>query len=370
LLACSNGLVDLITGYAHRHTPYFLTMNAVDYAYDPDAECPQFDQFLDEIFPGSALQLPEDFDDWPDDRKDAQQRRELVQEIFGYLLSGDTRQQKLFLFLGKSRSGKGTLARVLRRLIGAANVIGFALESLDNDFGAEDLIDKQVAIVGDARLDGKSHKAVSRLLSYSGEDAVTVNRKNEKKWHGTLGVRFLILTNPLLHFTDASGVIATRFVPALFSESFLGRENGRLSDELLTELPGILNWAIEGLRRLRDRGHFLLPPSSLDVLARIAKKAAPVLNFIDDECERGPDCESDRDALYDLYKTWCQENGHRPMNKASFVSALEDADPSIKCTRPRAEEGARRPYVMRGIGRGQWSKPEAVPRVVSLPAAA
>ena len=146
-------------------------------------------------------------------------------EIFGYLLSGDTRAQKLFLFMGKSRSGKGTLARVLRRLIGVGNVIGFALESLDNDFGAEDLIDKQVAIVGDARLDGKSHEAVSRLLSYSGEDAVTINRKNEKKWHGTLGVRFLILTNPLLHFTDASGVIATRFFPVLFSESFLGREN-------------------------------------------------------------------------------------------------------------------------------------------------
>src|SRR5262249_2063687 len=161
-----------------------LTMNAVDYDYDREAQCPRFDQFLDEIFPGSGAQRPDDFDNWPDERKDAQLRRELVQEVFGYLLSGDTRQQKLFLYMGQSRSGKGTLARVLRRLIGAPNVIGFALDSLDNDFGAEDLIDKQVAIVGDARLDGKSHKAVSRLLSYSGEDGVTINRKNEKKWHG------------------------------------------------------------------------------------------------------------------------------------------------------------------------------------------
>jgi len=82
----------------------------------------------------------------------------LVQEVFGYLISRDTRQQKIFLFIGKPRSGKGTLARILRRLLGEQNVIGFSLASLDNDFGAEDLIDKQVAIVGDARLDGSSAK--------------------------------------------------------------------------------------------------------------------------------------------------------------------------------------------------------------------
>jgi len=90
--------------------------------------------------------------------------------------------------MGKPRSGKGTLARVLKGLVGEDNTIGFALDSLDNEFGLEDLIDKQVAIVGDARLDGKSHKAVTRLLSISGEDKITINRKHEKKWHGTLGV--------------------------------------------------------------------------------------------------------------------------------------------------------------------------------------
>ena len=100
---------------------------------------------------------------------------------------------------------------------------------------------------------------VTRLLSISGQDAITVNRKNEKKWHGTLGVRFLILTNPLLHFTDASDVIASRFVPVQFTESFEGRENTGLTEELLEELPGIPNLAMQGLRRLRERGYFERP---------------------------------------------------------------------------------------------------------------
>jgi putative DNA primase/helicase len=75
------------------------------------------------------------------------------------------------------------------------------LEEIGETFGMEDMIDKTTAIIGDARLEGRgAHKLVTRLLSISGQDAITVNRKNEKKWHGTLGVRFLILTNPAAAF--------------------------------------------------------------------------------------------------------------------------------------------------------------------------
>jgi putative DNA primase/helicase len=341
-------------------------MNSVDYSYDPAAERPRFEQFLDEVYLGSSAQRPDDFDTWDDERKDAQLRRELVQEIFGYLLSSDARQQKLFLFMGKPRSGKGTLARVLEGLIGKNNVVGFALKSLDRDFGLEDLIDKQLATVGDARLEGKSHEAVSRLLSISGQDKMTINRKNEKKWHGTLGVRFLILTNPLLNFTDASGVIATRFIPVVFSENFEGRLNENLTEELREELPGILNWAMEGLRRLRARRHFVLPPSSLAVIKRLKRKAAPVLNFIEDKCDLGPDYFVDRDLLFEAYKTWCEGNNHRPSSKTAFVDALEDADPSIKCKRPRVETGGERPFILYGIRKHKAERREQG-GVVSLP---
>jgi putative DNA primase/helicase len=148
----------------------------------------------------------------------------------------------------------------------------------------------------------------------------------------------------------------------VFSENFEGRLNENLTAELLMELPGILNWAIEGLRRLRARGHFVLPPSSLDVLARIAKKAAPMLNFVEDECELGPDYSVKRDELFDQYRAWCERSGHRPMSKSAFVTALEDADPTIKCRRPSAEDGsARRPYVFFGIKRCGVGIPKLVP---------
>jgi putative DNA primase/helicase len=94
LFPCANGLLDLKTGALLPHTPSFLTMNAVNYAFDLRATAPRWDQFLRQI-------LPEDTD-----------AQETLQEIFGYLLTSDTRQQKIFMLIGAPRSGKGTIARI------------------------------------------------------------------------------------------------------------------------------------------------------------------------------------------------------------------------------------------------------------------
>lgn len=351
LISCKNGLVDLRTDERLSHTPNLLTTTTTNYNHSPKAKRERFEKFLDEIYPGSAAMRPEDFDSWDEDRKDPQFQRELLQETFGYLISRETRQQKIFLFIGQPRSGKGTLGRILRKLLGEQNVIGFSLAALDNDFGAEDLIDKQVAIVGDARLDGSSGKAVAQLLSWSGEDPVTINRKGEKKWNGTLGVRFLIQTNTTLHFSDPSGTIATRFIPVLFRESFEGRENENLTDELLTELPGILNWAIEGWRRLRAKGKFILPQSSQEVLNRMKKKAAPILNFVEEVCEVGSDLTWSRDTCYSRYVEFCEESNNKPLSRPKFVEAMEDLNLGIKCSRPKSAPGEKaRPYIFFGIG--------------------
>jgi putative DNA primase/helicase len=359
LISCKNGLVDLRTDGRIPHTPHLLTTSTTSYDHRPQAKRKRFEKFLDEIFPGSAAARPEDFDNWDAEKQEPQLQRELLQEVFGYLISRDTRQQKIFLFIGKPRSGKGTLSRILRRLLGEQNVIGFSLDALDNDFGAEDLIDKQVAIIGDARLDGSSAKAVAQLLTWSGEDPVTINRKGEKKWQGTLGVRFLVQTNTTLHFSDPSGTIATRFIPVLFKECFEGRENENLTEELLEELPGILNWAIEGWKRLRAKRKFVLSPASREVLNRMKKKAAPILNFVEEACEVGSELSWSRDACYGHYVTFCEDSKNKPLSRPKFVEAMEDLNIGIKCSRPKAEPGeSTRPYIFFGVG-----KRDEAPRV-------
>jgi putative DNA primase/helicase len=317
LLPCRNGLLDLRTGDQLDHTPSFLTMNAVDYGYDPNAKAPRWEQFLNEILPGDV---------------EAQQT---LQEVFGYLLTPDTRQQKIFMFIGASRSGKGTIARVLKGLLGGnANVAGPTLAGLKEHFGLQQLIDKRAAIVSDARLAGQTHELVERLLSISGEDAMSVPRKHKEDWHGTLGVRFLIISNELPSLTDASGVIASRCILVRLRQSFLGREKTDLTGTLMGELPGILNWAIEGLKRLRERGHFIQPASSAEMIDLLEDVASPIRRFIKECCEVGPAFGTARDALYAEYDQWREQNGHHRMSKTKFGQALMAAEPSVDIRRP------------------------------------
>jgi putative DNA primase/helicase len=117
--------------------------------------------------------------------------------MFGYHVSGDTRQQKMFMLVGPKRGGKGTIARVLTRMIGRHNVAGPTLVSLGTNFGLQDLIGKPVAVISDARIGAKSDASLiaERLLSISGEDLQNVDRKYLPPWSGYLPTRIVVLTN-------------------------------------------------------------------------------------------------------------------------------------------------------------------------------
>ena len=109
------------------------------------------------------------------------------------------------------RSGKGTIARIIAEILGKLNVVGPTLSSLGTNFGLWPLINKQLAIISDARLGKRSDLAqiVERLLSISGEDRQTIDRKNLSPITTTLPTRFLILTNELPRLNDASGALPT-----------------------------------------------------------------------------------------------------------------------------------------------------------------
>jgi P4 family phage/plasmid primase-like protien len=320
IISCANGLLHLPTGELHPPSPSFFTRNALDIGYDPKAGPPtRWLRFLDDLWAHD----PESID--------------VLQEVMGYLLVPDTKQQKVFLLIGPSRSGKGTIGRVLRQLVGKANVVGSAVNSLGTPFGLEPLIGKQLSLVSDMRLGKRSDPAAiaENLLRISGGDLVDANRKHKTVWTGTLAVRFVIMTNELPQFEDASGALANRFVPLKMTESFLGREDHDLDDRLRPELPGILNWAIEGWRRLQDRGRFVLPGSARQTIQDLGDLAAPVAAFVRDRCVLEPGASILKDALYAEYQAWCAEQGRAFDIKDVFSRNL------LAATRVQAKKGPR-----------------------------
>ena len=205
--------------------------------------------------------------------------------------------------------------------------------------------------------------AVERLLSISGEDTITIDRKYRDPWTGRLPTRFVVLTNELPRLTDASGTIASRFVILVLANSFYGSENPGLTDELVAEAPGIFNWALEGLDRLSARGHFKQPGVSGIALRQLEDLASPVSAFVRDRCRiDDPGAVVNKDELWRAWKTWCDDEGARPGTKSVFVRDLRAAVPGTTPQRRKHPDGTRE-HVIAGIALA----PETVDSIPSIP---
>jgi putative DNA primase/helicase len=184
-------------------------------------------------------------------------------------------------------------------------------------------------------------------LSISGEDAITVNRKYRDQWTGKLPSRFMVISNELPKLGDASAAIAGRFVTLLLSKSWYGQEDTTLEGRIREELTGILNWALDGLARLEKQGQFTRPASTDEAYIALQDLASPVGAFVRDRCELDIGHEIPVDELWDAWKAWAEENGHRVADKQSFGRNLRAVHAPIKLVRPR--EGEERHRVYRGI---------------------
>jgi putative DNA primase/helicase len=205
------------------------------------------------------------------------------------------------------------------------------------------LIGKPVAIIGDARQSHRSDWAVAleRLLNISGEDSVTIPRKNKPDWEGRLPTRLMLISNELPRFPDQSGALAARFLLFRFTESFLGREDKALDAKLQTELPGILLWAIDGWKRLRDRGGFLQPQSGQDLVDQMRDLSSPVGAFVRERCVVGAGYQIARRDLFAEWREWCAEENREAGTQETFGKNLRSVNPYIGTTQPRDEEGKK-----------------------------
>lgn len=322
LIACENGLLDIETRKLHPHTPEFFNFVSVPFAYDPAAPKPtEWLKFLDEVFEGD-----------PDSRR-------ALQQWFGYILSGRIDQEKAMMIIGPKRSGKGTIAKVLIALLGGDKNVGSPTMSvLASTYGLASLIGKPLAIVPDARSDGKiSSVATERILAMSSGDSLTIERKYRDSWDGPLPTRLMVFSNTVPRFVDSSGTVVSRWITIQMKHSFFGREDKTLKRRLMGELPGILLWALEGLDDLNAEGAFTEPESGLGLHEHMQRDAAPFTGFVEDWCELDPEAFETTTDLYSAWSAWCDLTGRQPGSDsnmgqqicASFLGVIE------KCRRTR-----------------------------------
>jgi putative DNA primase/helicase len=334
IVAVANGLLEVETRHLLPHSPQFFNQCSVPFDYDKDAPEPKhWYDFLDAL--------------WPDEPTAV----DVLGEWFGYVISGRLDLHKIFCMVGPTRGGKGVIARIETALIGKHNVCGPTLSSLGGEFGLAPLLGKSLAIISDARSGGgkNSPAVVERLLSISGEDTLTVNRKYRDQWSGKLPVRLHVISNELPRLGDASSAIVGRLVLLLTTRSWLGKEDYQLETNLRAELSGILNWSLDGLQRLTgdNENHFTRFTAAEEAITIMRDLASPVGAFVREKCVLDPEAEIEVDVLYTAYKNWCQVYEYPKSDKARFGRDLRAASPSVKRARPR--DGTSRHYVYAGI---------------------
>jgi putative DNA primase/helicase len=334
LLVCRNGLLELETAKLWDHDPRLFCLNSVDFDFNPRAQAPRWQRFLGEVWPGDEEAVA------------------TLQEFFGLWLTDETKYQKACGLIGPPRSGKGTIGRVLKGLLGSTNYTAVSLQSLGGEFGMEHLIGKKLALVPDVKLDGRMNVTVvmERLLTIIGEDEQSINRKNKSFWEGRLGIRWLILGNDVPKFrgTDEAGALATRMVMLSMDQDFYGREDFDLTEKLLAERVGILNWAMEGWRRLRGRGRFVQPASGLELMNRLRASTSTIGSFVLECCVLGPNENVECDILWAAFREW-SERRKLPLTLSNntFSGSLHRIFSSVVTTRPWSDD--RRPRVFSGI---------------------
>ena len=334
IVSMKNGLYHFDSDTLLSHSLGFFNTHSLPFEYDPTAACPQWEQFLNDV--------------WGDD----EEAKNLLMEYFGYVLSGDTKQQKYLSVIGPRRSGKGTINRILIALLGQNNVVSPQIEELCDTFALQSWLGKPLASFSDARLTGRNTTGVvSQMLRIVGGDPVTVNRKNKEALDVFLPTRIIMFSNEALQLSENSNALVGRMLMLQMTNSFYGKEDVGLYDKLSTELSGIFNMAMAAnkrrLARLGER--FVQPTSAQDTLDMASEIANPLSTFIDDMLEYDANGTIEKDDLFAVYKKWAMKQnlsvGTALSFKRRFISATQDK--GVTSVRDRASKC--KGYVYRGV---------------------
>ncbi|QCZ44476.1 DNA primase family protein [Levilactobacillus brevis] len=299
--------------------PNKLVLHYSDVVLDEKAQCPKFQRFLDE--------------DLPD-----KQSQKFLQEYTGYLLDATNKAHAFLIIHGAGQNGKSVYLGLVTQLLGSDSVSAGNIEALGKDFGLSPLVGKLANISNEGEAVDFS---TAQLKAITSGDPVQINPKNRDMFSLVLRTKFIFSTNNLPTTTDTSEGFARRLNILPFSvhvpKSMVDPD---LPKKLSQELSGILNWAIEGLKRLRSNNYRFTKSGEMeDAKNNYILSNQPVRRFVKECFElRNGSKISFRD-LRELYAKWLQENelaDAGTLNKRVFagkvkaeVSNIFNTDPVI-----------------------------------------
>jgi putative DNA primase/helicase len=333
LLNVANGTVDLKTGTLRPHARADLLTRCIPVLYDPQAPCPTWERFLWRIMGGTNRET--DTEDLGagelEERHAADDRTQtligFLQRAIGYSLTGDTREQCLFVLHGSGSNGKSTFLEALQALLEdyAQSTPSASLLAKDRHDG----IPNDIARLRGARLvtaveigQGKqlNEELIKRL---TGQDTLTARFLHAEFFDFRAEFKLFIACNhlPAIKGTDHAIWRRIRLIP--FTVTIPETEQDKdLPVKLRAELPGILAWAVRGCLAWQQDS-LGAPDAVIQATADYRADMDVVGRFIEECCLVSPHVRVKASALYEAYKQWCQANGEQLVTLSAFGNTLE-----------------------------------------------
>lgn len=304
LLNFPEGEFNPIDQKLYDHNKEHYSTIRLPYSYDELAICPLWEKTLSEIFEGNA------------------QKVSVLQEFFGYCLVPDVRQKKALLLLGESDSGKSTILFILKAIFGKENCSSVPLKHIGHPQYTPMMINKLVNIDTDVSKNAEDFEEDFKKIT-SGEE-VTCNQKFIETFEFIPKCRMVLAANIFPKITDHSSAFYNRLILIPCDRIFSEAEKNRDLVETLKneELPGIFNWCLIGLRRLRERKMF----EQLDFIKEAVQELEDTNNpsnlFFMDHIEIDMNGWIEKGDLYVKYKQWSEENKQYTLPSAMFSVAV------------------------------------------------
>ncbi len=307
-----NGTLDLRTGNLQEHRREDLITMVAPVSFDANAQCPTWRAFLDRVLLGDGELI------------------RFAQKAVGYSLSGSTDEECLFILHGTGANGKSTFIETIAALLGdyALQTPTETLMARRPDAPTNDLARLRSArFVSAAETEENRGLAESKVKAMTGGDRVTARFLHREFFEFTPEFKVWVSCNhrPSVRGTDDAIWRRIRLIP-FQAQIPPGEQDPTLkgpSGKLRAEHSGILTWAHKGYLMWKDEG--LAAPQAVRDATQAYRSDMDVLGaFINECCIVGEAYNVRSGSLYETYKSWCEENGERPLTQKSLGMKLEE----------------------------------------------
>ena len=302
-----NGILDLESGDLQPHSTDFLSHIQINAAWDPEAECPAIDRFVQRVFPYDA--------------------HEVFYQLAGLFLTPDSRCQKAVLFLGSGASGKSVATALIRQFLHPRNVSNVPLHDLTaGRFDLAELRGKLLNVSADVPERDFNDTAVFKQIADGQLATLRVPRKYRDPIEFQPFTRLLASAARVPQSADNSLGYLRRWLAIPFDTSLNESNLDRtLLDQLTTpdELSGLLNRAVSAYRQFLEKGTLTESETMAAAKEEFDQASDSTRLFLR---ERVEECSSydeiDRTVLYTAYKDWCALNRLNPVSARRFYSSI------------------------------------------------